>query len=343
MILLTGCAGNSGTQKETEIQKITDSEEKETGSIKETQPQTEKETVLIYDAIGLNGIRNDLCGSYRLANDIVFESADFEEGGAFYNNGKGWQAIGGEEDPFTGNFDGAGFSVKNLYVNIDETLEEGASIYASLFGKNEGSVENVSVSDCRISARYNGKSARIGVYSAAIVSNNSGTVSNCNASGEIYAEALSSNEKVFAFAGGICGTNFGKVLSCRNDSHVSAVLKMTVEKAQALESETSNSPYYGFCYAGGIAGQACGDVNNSLNTGNVKANSGADNPIGFVFDEVLAGGITGEAHYAAISNCTNEGNIEASSDGTVNYIDGIAGRNTASEIIDCLNDGELYY
>ena len=33
-------------------------------------------------------------GYFKLANDIAFEKADFEEGGAFYNGGLGWKPIG---------------------------------------------------------------------------------------------------------------------------------------------------------------------------------------------------------------------------------------------------------
>ena len=56
----------------------------------------------------LNEIRNHLDKHFVLNNDIVFDVKDFEEGGAFYNEGKGWIPIGDATNPFTGTFDGQG-------------------------------------------------------------------------------------------------------------------------------------------------------------------------------------------------------------------------------------------
>lgn len=56
----------------------------------------------------LDNIRNDLDADYYLTNDIVFTEEDFEEGGAFYNDGQGWVPIGGQSwvDNFSGSIDG---------------------------------------------------------------------------------------------------------------------------------------------------------------------------------------------------------------------------------------------
>lgn len=55
----------------------------------------------------LDNIRNDLDADYYLTNDIVFTEEDFEEDGAFYNDGQGWVPIGGSyEMSFSGTLDG---------------------------------------------------------------------------------------------------------------------------------------------------------------------------------------------------------------------------------------------
>ena len=41
-------------------------------------------------------------GYFKLANDIVFEKADFEEGGDFYRDGYGWMPIGDDGTIGTG-------------------------------------------------------------------------------------------------------------------------------------------------------------------------------------------------------------------------------------------------
>ena len=64
-------------------------------------------------------------GYFKLANDIVFEKADFEEGSAFYNGGLGWKPIGhdgtgGEQyEPAPADIwlDGNGHSISGLEMH----------------------------------------------------------------------------------------------------------------------------------------------------------------------------------------------------------------------------------
>ena len=42
----------------------------------------------------LNAVRNNMSACYILTKDIVFEDSDFAEGGAYYNEGQGWEPIG---------------------------------------------------------------------------------------------------------------------------------------------------------------------------------------------------------------------------------------------------------
>lgn len=69
-----------------------------------------------------------ITGYFKLANDIVFSDEDFEEGGAFYNDGWGWTPIGHNNKTsyfsglkFCGEFDGNQCTVENIHINRPET------------------------------------------------------------------------------------------------------------------------------------------------------------------------------------------------------------------------------
>lgn len=87
---------------------------------------------IITNRFQLNAVRFLLDKDFELANDIVFEPEDFELGGAFLNDGFLWEPIGSASVPFTGTFDGKGFSIEGVRTN------RGLQDYVGLFGKIEG-------------------------------------------------------------------------------------------------------------------------------------------------------------------------------------------------------------
>ena len=97
---------------------------------------TEENPYLIFNKSQLNKVRNDLDAHYKLTADIRFSKEDFEEGGEFYNGGKGWEPIGTFAQPFSGEFNGEDHSIIGLYCNT-------SSRYVGLFGYNKGTVKNV--------------------------------------------------------------------------------------------------------------------------------------------------------------------------------------------------------
>ena len=71
------------------------------------------------------GSTSTITGYFKLANDIVFDNADFAAGGAFYNGGKGFEPIGvyGKpvngstvSDGFRGVFDGDGHIISGVKI-----------------------------------------------------------------------------------------------------------------------------------------------------------------------------------------------------------------------------------
>lgn len=160
-----------------------------------------------------NNIRNDLNGNYYLTCDIEFTEADFAPGGAFYNDGKGFVPIGNGKSPFTGTFDGRGHTVSGvkivvsgavyavsttplvttgLYVSklesakasdgwtddyiIDTKPKPTVSPCVGLFGSNSGTITNLTLADCDISASSSNEAI---MYLGSIVGLNNGTVSLC--------------------------------------------------------------------------------------------------------------------------------------------------------------------
>ncbi len=76
----------------------------------------------VYTAADLDAVRNDLTGRYILMEDVTFDAADFEEGGAFAG---GWTPIGTAREPFTGMFDGNGHVVRGLVIDAENTAAVG--------------------------------------------------------------------------------------------------------------------------------------------------------------------------------------------------------------------------
>ena len=104
-----------------------------------------------------------------LANDI--DLSVYGEGTAS-NQGRGWLPIGNSFRPFTGTFDGAGYVIKNLFVNH----AFGSAI--GLFGViSQGSVRNLGLENVNITAN-----STVGSVTGQI---QSGSIINCYSSGTL--------------------------------------------------------------------------------------------------------------------------------------------------------------
>lgn len=90
----------------------------------------------ITNANELNAIRHDLTAHYKLESDIDLFST------ATWNKGNGWQPIGTLNDPFTGTFDGNGWTVSNLCINRPKEDHQG------LFGY----IVNANIKDLHLQA-----------------------------------------------------------------------------------------------------------------------------------------------------------------------------------------------
>ncbi|MCD7727530.1 MAG: hypothetical protein LUH57_04220, partial [Ruminococcus sp.] len=102
-------------------------------------------------------------------------------------NSEDWTPIGTYSSPFSGTFDGQGYTVSNLYIN------DTASDQLGLFGcvGNSGTVQNITVNGVTVQGRY---------YLGGVVGYNSGTVIYCDSSVTVQGRFHS---------GGVVGYNDG--------------------------------------------------------------------------------------------------------------------------------------
>lgn len=236
------------------------------------QPYVFKETKSINNATELAEINKDpahLAGSYKLASDIDLSS---------YNSGN-WTPIGSTATPFKGTFDGDGYMIEKLNVDL---AYNGTGAQAGLFGVVEnGTVENLGVQFETLKTL--GDYANVGGIAGEAKKT---TIRNCYAvGGSIITETSFTNNT----GGGIIGRGTqSTIFNCYSICEIS--LKST-----------------GYVYGGGIAGSGTNlSVDNCYSICKIKERTGSD-----ASHEAIAGGIVGTvygiynqpAELSSISNC----------------------------------------
>ncbi|RKY67947.1 MAG: hypothetical protein DRQ24_12295, partial [Candidatus Latescibacterota bacterium] len=93
----------------------------------------------ITDCEGLQAMNNDLAASYYLANDIDCSAT------TGWNEGTGFDPIGDSTVKFTGNFDGWGYKITDLFIN--RPTEDYVGLFGYIVG---GEIKNVGVEDVDI-------------------------------------------------------------------------------------------------------------------------------------------------------------------------------------------------
>ena len=301
----------------------------------------------------LDNIRNDLEGDYYLTNDIVFTEEDFEEGGAFYNDGQGWEPVGSSyETSFSGTFDGQGFSIEGLRIYNRDT----AIASAGLFGYADGHISNLVLEGVSITSHSEGGLNEFHIWQSDSYAGGvagylkpGGSISNVSVSGDISASSDSVSHINNNNAGGVAGfSEEGRITDCRSEAEVRAVPVEDSTESMASAGGIAGcavrtvisgcgnggsivsfreDPYW---YAGGISGQSHeSQISECYNSGEIKAYE--------------AGGITGLMATGSIDNCYNAGMIMSNSDDSNGILGGIAGEvNSAQSSIEkCYNSGEV--
>ena len=112
---------------------------------------TEEEAIalgytVIKTAADLQNINNNLEGKYILMNDIDLSGVD-------------WTAIGSKDNPFTGEFNGNGFTISNLTIN-ETTIDSGVGLFGNISG---ATIKNVKIENASVTASETGTDNYVGI------------------------------------------------------------------------------------------------------------------------------------------------------------------------------------
>ncbi|MBE6331491.1 MAG: hypothetical protein E7070_04160 [Bacteroidales bacterium] len=155
--------------------------------------------------------------TFRQVADIAFDTISA-------NN---FKAIGNAVNAFAGTFDGDGHTISG--INIKKSGSGFTDSFQGLFGRNRGTVKNVTLAASRISGHC---------HVGGIVGQNNpgGTISNCTVTANV--SVLASSTKSL-YHGGIVGYNRGSVRKCTSSANM------------------SDNGQQSHCYVGGVAGYNC--------------------------------------------------------------------------------------
>lgn len=215
-------------------------------------------------------IRDNLNGYFKLISDINLTGT--------------WNPIGQEENntPFSGTFDGQGFTISNLLVNSNTLSEED---YAGFFGyTSDATIKNVNLVDVEVSGTENvgalvGKSYNTMVESCVVSGevrgsgNNVGglvgwaantSINRSSVTGIVAGDA----DRVGGFVGQMTGSSFlenAKITYSSSDTKVSGLRGVGglvgLTLAQCLISDSyATGTVEGGCCVGGLAGDASRDT-----------------------------------------------------------------------------------
>ncbi len=297
---------------------------------------TEDSPYLIANPRHLDNVRNHLRACFRQTADIDLASAcgmsgtinaadgtaeftTFFKSARFYNGGAGWQPIGGEDDSFTGTYDGAGNKICGLAICYGPAV---LPQYCGLFAcASDAVLKNMEIdgNSCIAISNLEGKedqkpSACVG---ALLAYADGVTVENCINRCDISAV--------------LKGTDMGKSFGVQSSGfEMGGLLGKILRKNTIRHCTNYGNLYaygesnYGGVHAGGIiaslgtssalASSDASNIENCLNYGNASATSlgvrlaNIDN-----FPAALSGGIVAWHNYSPLSceSCFNYGDISA--------------------------------
>jgi len=186
-----------------------------------------------------------LDGRYELTNDIDASGSKTRVG---------FDPIGTEEHPFTGTFEGNGYTISALFINRDRD-----DVAVGLFGVigKEARIDGVNVAADYI----NGKDGVGGLVGVSY-----GRVENCGVSGSVHGHYE---------VGGLVGQNMGSIVDSRSSAEVGGKYALG-----GLVGECCNEGVISRCYStgkvrgldsvGGLLGKSWGSVTDSYSSGEVS-------------------------------------------------------------------------
>jgi hypothetical protein len=275
----------------------------------------------------LDNVRNDLAGSYCLANDIDMKGV------------ANFAPIGEQTAPFTGTFDGKGHAIRDLTIRSDKEN-------IGLFGSLDGVVKDLTLQNARVTSTVDPGDNNTGVHAGTLAGLSFGIVSDVHVSGAVTAPCL------FCTAGGLMGEE--GLVDGRTVLGSSAAVTVTVgpfgtagglvgvhtagELSQsyatgpvALTPDVNGSTSG---QAGGLAGASQGSIVDSFATGPVSAPGEPLHGSNFV------GGLIGESAGGEITRSFATGSV--STGAALSEAGGLIGRSQTSILKQVYSVGPVF-
>ena len=245
-----------------------------------------------------------------------------------------WTPIGTSEQPFTGTFDGKGFTIKNLTLVEDEAKEGKA--YIGFFGyAKDATIKNITFENVNINIHcldIDHSQGHIGAVAGSL--EGTSTIENVTVKGDIKVEATTTANGASRVAVVAGGNSYGNVtmknvhVVANEGSYLKAnnnvgALAGQLQGKSVFENCSSNIEVTGTkFFAGGLIGIAAGDqlFKNCHTTGDVTILAGRE---GRHNDEYRVGGIAGgwadgKTKVCTLIDCSYTGQVSGkNADGSV--------------------------
>ncbi|MCM1534151.1 MAG: hypothetical protein NC099_05815 [Corallococcus sp.] len=272
-------------------------------------------------------------GYYALCTDINLSGLE-------------WTPIGSQDAPFTGKFEGQGFSINNCQIL---KAPDGC---IGLFGYNKGEIRNLVVNNIIInidcSSGYPSSFANYsGISFGGITALNLGSISNVQIKGSlevVYNGGNNSKGGIF-FVGGLVGFNKSDIVNCSANCNITINATKKITKSGRTAFVTTN--------IGGLCGYNSGNIETCWAEGNVNSTAEASatasyqQGLGGSSVENYIGGLVGRnsgiiKNSYAIGNATGSSNVTDSvGPYSESYVGGLVGLCAdTSEITFCFATGE---
>ena len=226
----------------------------------------------------------------------------------------GWAPVGNATTAFTGSLQGAGHTIRNLYINT----KAATATRVGLFGQigRAGVVQNVGLTDAYIKGDTTTAASRVG----SLVGENEGSLSNSYATGSVTVGSS------FNAGGGLVGRNDGSISNSYATASITGASMSPVgglvgrNNGRLSNSYATGSVTGSTSFIGGLVGRNDGRLSNGYATGPVRGTgSGSTSNIGGLVGHNATGG--------SLSNSYASGSVSGVSAADVG---GLVGNNSGS-------------
>ncbi len=269
----------------------------------------------------LNNVKFGLLGYYKLSENIDIQNSE-------------WQAIGSKEAPFTGVFDGSGYTISNLQIS------KGTEDYIGLFGNiNNATIKNVKLNNVSVTGKNNvgalvgfatgktnlqnnyvsgnGTVTGVSAVGGLLGRTDTGTVDGCSSTVDVNVTTSS--------GGGLVG--YGKIVkksyatgNVTGGNSCGGLMGTLVDSSNITECYATGN-IIGVQNLGGLIGHGYNSsVSNSFALGNVATTNTSST------GSARCGGLLGYTNTIKVKNCYSAGVVT----GIGNSIGGLVGDNNYS-------------